>query len=36
VKKFCGTTLSCSPVKIAYLDDVFSEIIALEASPEKG
>ena len=34
--KFPVTTLSYSMVKIACLDDAFSEIFELEASPEEG
>jgi len=34
--KFPTTTLSYSMVKIAHLDDVFSEMFQLEASPAEG
>ena len=36
VAKFPATTLSYSIVKIARLDDAFSEIFKLEASPGEG
>jgi len=34
--KFLSTTLDYSAVRISRLDDVFSEILELEASPEEG
>jgi len=34
--KFPGTTLNYSMEKIAHLDDAFSEIFELEASPVEG
>ena len=34
--KFPATTLSYSMVKIAHVDDAFSEIFELEASPVEG
>jgi len=34
--KFRATTLSYSRVKIAHLNDAFSEIFELESSPKEG